>query len=314
MSGTCGHESGTTRWPLGTRSRCGPDCAPAALVGAAALMVLPRSWPPMIRASATWDLGGATCLLRIPPCSDVRRQPIKARAARRDDRRLVILTLILLAITASFAAIAGLIVEAKLPTTQPPEKLFLAGLAIVTLMISWTVTQVAFALHYAHDYYSPDPGSDAGSGLVFPGCEEPDYWDFLYFSTSIGATSQTSDTSIKSRALQGLVTLHATVAFFFNTAVLATDREHRSKRWRGSEVSGAAWRLWRRIRRALRDPCSCRCDRPSPAAAAPGEHGRGRHCWRRHRCRRSQNWPRQPRHSLRRGCRLIEIKQDIRRS
>jgi uncharacterized membrane protein len=199
-----------------------PRLYAAALVGAAALMVLPRSWPPMIRASAAWDLGGATYLFfafrLVLMCGASR---IKARAARRDDSRLVILTLILLAITASFAAIAGLIGEAKLPTTQPPEKLFLAGLAIVTLMISWTVTQVAFALHYAHDYYSPDPGSDARSGLVFPGCEEPDYWDFLYFSTSIGATSQTSDTSIKSRALRRLVTLHAAVAFFFNTAVLA---------------------------------------------------------------------------------------------
>jgi len=199
-----------------------PRLYAAALVGVAALLVLPRSWPPMIRASAAWDLGGATYLFfafrLVLTCGATR---IKARAARRDDSRLVILTLILLAITASFAAIAGLIGEAKLPTTQPPEKLLLAGLAIVTLMISWTVTQVAFALHYAHDYYRPEPGSDAGSGLVFPGCEEPDYWDFLYFSTSIGATSQTSDTSIKSRGLRRLVTLHAAVAFFFNTAVLA---------------------------------------------------------------------------------------------
>ena len=194
----------------------------AVIVGALTLLLLPQSWPRMIRASAAWDLGGLTYLFfafrLVLTCGATR---IRARAARRDDSRLVILTLILLAITASFAAIAGLIVEAKLPTTEPPEKLLLAALSVVTLMVSWTVTQVAFALHYAHDYYRPDPGSDAGYGLSFPGCEEPDYWDFLYFSTSIGATSQTSDTSIKSRALRRLVTLHAAVAFFFNTAVLA---------------------------------------------------------------------------------------------
>jgi len=194
----------------------------AVLVGAAVLIVLPRSLPPMIRASVAFDLGGLTYLffaLRLVLTCGANR--IKARAARRDDSRLVILTLILLAISASFAAIAGLIVEAKLPTTEPPEKLLLAGLAVLTLMVSWTVTQVAFALHYAHDYYRPDPGSDAGYGLIFPDCKEPDYWDFLYFSTSIGATSQTSDVSIKSRALRRLVTLHSAVAFFFNTAVLA---------------------------------------------------------------------------------------------
>ena len=144
---------------------------------------------------------------------------IEARAARRDDSRIVILTIILLAIAASFAAIAGLIGQAKLPETGPTEKLILAGLAVVTIMTSWGVTQVAFALHYAHDFYRPD-GGEAG-GLIFPGCELPDYWDFLYFAISIGATSQTSDTSIRSRALRRLVSLHAVVAFFFNTAVLA---------------------------------------------------------------------------------------------
>ncbi len=194
-----------------------------AIIGSVlALIFLPHGWPRMMRATIAWDVGGLIYLLfafrLIFACGADR---IKARAARRDDSRLVILTIILLAITASFAAIAGLIVEAKLPTTEPPEKLFLAALAVITIMISWIVTQVAFALHYAHDFYRPDTGSDAGGGLIFPGCEQPDYWDFLYFSTSVGATSQTSDTSIRSRALRRLVTLHATVSFFFNTAVLA---------------------------------------------------------------------------------------------
>ena len=83
------------------------------------------------------------------------------------------------------------------------------------------MTQVAFALYYAHDYYLPDDGGDAQGGLEFPGTEVPDYWDFLYFATSIGATSQTSDTAIKSHSLRRLVTLHSVIAFFFNTAVLA---------------------------------------------------------------------------------------------
>ncbi len=193
-----------------------------AITGGLALMFLPGEWPSTVRSAIAWDLGGFVYLLfafrLIASCGADR---IKARAARRDDSRLVILTIILLAIAASFAAIAGLIVQAKLPTTGGTEKLLLGTLAVVTIMTSWGVTQVAFALHYAHDYYRPDAGSDSGAGLIFPGCELPDYWDFLYFSTSIGATSQTSDTSIRSRALRRLVTLHAAVAFFFNTAVLA---------------------------------------------------------------------------------------------
>ncbi len=193
-----------------------------AVAGGLALFLLPRDWPPMARSSLAWDVGGFVYLFfafrLIFTCGADR---IKARAARRDDSRIVILAIILLAIAASFAAIAGLISEAKSPATDSITKIYLAALAVITILTSWFVTQVAFALHYAHDYYGPEAGSDAGAGLVFPGCEMPDYWDFLYFSTSIGATSQTSDTSIRSRALRRLVTLHAAVAFFFNTAVLA---------------------------------------------------------------------------------------------
>lgn len=193
----------------------------AAIAGSLALVLLPHSWPHMVRPAVAWDIGGFVYLffaLRLMLSCGADR--IKARAARRDDSRAVILFIVLLAIGASFAAIAGLIGEAKLPGTGQSEKFYLAALAVATIMISWGVTQVVFAIHYAHDYYRPEDGSPVG-GLRFPECEDPDYWDFLYFSTSIGATSQTSDTEVRSRALRRLVTLHAIVAFFFNTAVLA---------------------------------------------------------------------------------------------
>jgi hypothetical protein len=46
-------------------------------------------------------------------------------------------------------------------------------------------------------------------------------WDLLYFATSIGAASQTSDVSIQTKKLRRLVAVHAVISFFFNTAVLA---------------------------------------------------------------------------------------------
>ncbi len=194
----------------------------AAIAGALGLVFLPHSLPHTVRSSLAWDMGGLVYLYfasqLMYTCGADR---IQGRAARRDDSRTVILFIILLAIAASFTAIAGLIGQAKLPSTGSAEKMFLAGLAVATIMISWGVTQVAFAIHYAHDYYRPDELSDTGGGLAFADCMAPDYWDFLYFSVSIGATSQTSDTSVRSRALRRLVTVHAIVAFFFNTAVLA---------------------------------------------------------------------------------------------
>jgi uncharacterized membrane protein len=192
------------------------------IAGTIAFFACPSAFPGTERISIAWDVGGLVYLFfafrLMFYCS---ADQIKGVAGARDDSRLVILTVILLAIGASFVAIAQLIGHAKQPSVGSGEQIVIAGLAILTIITSWSVTQVAFALHYAHEYYRPGKGSDAEGGLSFPHCAVPDYWDFLYFSTSIGASSQTSDTSIKSRNLRRLVTLHAVISFFFNTAVLA---------------------------------------------------------------------------------------------
>ena len=97
-------------------------------------------------------------------------------------------------------------------------------IGIATILLSWFFLNTMFALHYAHDYYreidSPQ-GRKTREGLLFPGQRKPDYWDFLYFATSFGAASQTSDVSILTKPLRRLATLHAIISFSFNTAVLA---------------------------------------------------------------------------------------------
>ena len=145
---------------------------------------------------------------------------IRSRAARQDDGAVIILAVILLAIFASLASIFGLVTEAK--GAASGAKLSYVGLAAATILIAWSVMQVAFTIHYAHEHYAPDNLARDGKGsLDFPNDLNPDYWDFLYFATSIGATSQTSDVSIRSKGMRRLVTVHAVVSFFFNTMVLA---------------------------------------------------------------------------------------------
>jgi uncharacterized membrane protein len=197
---------------------------PRVLVGAAmglvALLVLPRTLPFSVRCSIAWDIGGlaylilAFRLIRSCPVELIRR-----RAAVQDESGFVILAIVLLAIASSFAAIVGLIADAK--TAAPGAKLAYVVIAGATIVISWLVMQVLFAVHYAHEHYAPAAGDSAAPGLIFPDDPTPDYWDFIYFSTSIGATSQTSDVSIRSKAVRRLVTVHAVTAFFFNTTVLA---------------------------------------------------------------------------------------------
>jgi uncharacterized membrane protein len=193
----------------------------SALAGVAALLFLPRSWSASIRGALAWDLSAAIYLIlafRIMlACS---ADHIRARAARQDDSRAVILAIILLAIIASFVAIVGLLAEAKEASYH--LKILRLGLAAATIIMAWTVMQVVFTLHYAHEFYRPSGGDKSvAEGLTFPGDGNPDYWDFLYFATSIGAASQTSDVSVRTKSLRRLVTLHAITSFFFNTAVLA---------------------------------------------------------------------------------------------
>ena len=191
----------------------------AVLVGIAALLLLPPSWSASIRGAVAWDLSAAIYLaLAFRVMLTCTGERIRARAARQDDSGVVILVIILLAITASFVAISGVLGEAR----TAPHKVLSLGLAATTILLSWTITQVVFTLHYAHEYYRPDSGPGAfAEGLDFRGDRNPDYWDFFYFATSFGAASQTSDVSILTKPLRRLATLHAIISFFFNTAVLA---------------------------------------------------------------------------------------------
>jgi uncharacterized membrane protein len=79
----------------------------------------------------------------------------------------------------------------------------------------------AGCLHYAHLYYSDEAGGDH-AGLDFPGKRrEPDYWDFVYFSYTLGIALQTSDVCITSTRIRRLVVLHCIGAFIYNLGVLA---------------------------------------------------------------------------------------------
>jgi uncharacterized membrane protein len=61
-----------------------------------------------------------------------------------------------------------------------------------------------------------------GRGLAFPGSSgRPDYWDFAYFSFTIGAAMQTSDVGVTTRDMRRVVLAQTVFAFLFNTTVLA---------------------------------------------------------------------------------------------
>ena len=171
------------------------------------------------RLLAGWDIGVALYLLLIhytmARC-DVAR--IRRRAAEQDEGAFVIL---LLTMTATFASLIAIVFALGGSKQAPHEQAaVLITLTIGTILLSWFFVHTIFALHYAHEYYGERRDGIIG-GLNFPGDDDPDYWDFFYFSLVIGMTSQVSDVAITSRGIRRVATMHGVLSFFFNVAVLA---------------------------------------------------------------------------------------------
>lgn len=93
-------------------------------------------------------------------------------------------------------------------------------LIVTTLALSWLFANLVFTLHYAHLYYQQSGGRDR-RGLEIPGATDPDYWDFLYFSFTLGMTFQTSDVTIAGTHMRRVVLGHCLAAFIFNMGILA---------------------------------------------------------------------------------------------
>ena len=65
---------------------------------------------------------------------------------------------------------------------------------------------MVFTLHYAHLYYRRKGGGDQG-GLDVPGTKEPGYWDFLYFSFTIGVAARCQKQGLGARLLRHAMTV-----------------------------------------------------------------------------------------------------------
>ena len=58
--------------------------------------------------------------------------------------------------------------------------------------------------------------------MKFPNDEgDPDYWDVMYFSFTIGMCAQVSDVSVSCKPIRRTVLGHSIISFVFNTALLA---------------------------------------------------------------------------------------------
>ena len=178
-----------------------------------------------MRFIGAWDAGASATLIAM--FFGLRKTPasaMKQLAERQDAGKWAVLTLCVLAGTASLVVIA-----AEMPLVKNAsgfEQAIRVVLVIYTIVLSWAFVQTVFAVHYAHDYYMAaelpaKAAAHPSRRLVFPGQRAPTYGDFLYFSFTVGMTFQVSDVQIADPALRRLVALHGAFAFFYATGILA---------------------------------------------------------------------------------------------
>jgi uncharacterized membrane protein len=137
-----------------------------------------------------------------------------AHASREEPARGVADLLVLLLSIASLFSVAFVLANAA--SASGAEKGILAGLALVSVALSWILLHTLYTLRYARLYYTADKGID------FNQSDPPQYTDFAYLSFTLGMTFQVSDTDITSHRIRVTALRHSLLSFVFGSIILAS--------------------------------------------------------------------------------------------
>ena len=188
----------------------------ALLIGALSWAAASRLSPQLAPMAAGDAFFAAYLLLMSVFVAGASVDDLRRRADYEDEGAPIIFLLTGIAIAFCLVSIFTLL------NGKPGRVHLLVSLASVPL--GWLTLHTMLALHYARLHYAPkSPGKkreDRG-GLAFPGTEQPDAWDFLYFSYVIGMTAQVSDVQVEDGGTRRLVLAHSVASFFINTVLVA---------------------------------------------------------------------------------------------
>lgn len=138
-----------------------------------------------------------------------------ARLAEREDPgRAVMDALLLVASVASLIAVGTVIVRAG-SRAAVTEELDI-GLAVASVVASWTMVHTVFTARYARLYYTGPDG-----GIDFNEDDRPQYMDFAYMAFTIGMTYQVSDTDITAKEVRGTALRHALLSYLLGSVTFA---------------------------------------------------------------------------------------------
>jgi uncharacterized membrane protein len=142
----------------------------------------------------------------------------RVRKIAEDQDHGAVIVLVMMSVAAVISLVAIVLELAGVHQLTVEYKLLYYLLTGFTVLGSWLMVGVLFTFHYALFFYKSLPTQRA---LVFPNQEQnPNYWDFLYFSFTIAVAAQTSDVMVMNRAMRKTVLAQSVLSFLFNAAIL----------------------------------------------------------------------------------------------
>jgi uncharacterized membrane protein len=136
-------------------------------------------------------------------------------ATREEPGRTATSVLVIVAAIASIGAVG--VIVGKANSAKGSEQDMLAGLAVVSVALSWFVIHTLFTLRYARLYFT---GADGG--INFNQKAPPRYLDFAYLAFTIGMTFQVSDTNLEAPMIRASALRHALLSYLFGAVILAS--------------------------------------------------------------------------------------------
>jgi uncharacterized membrane protein len=164
-----------------------------------------------------WDAAALAFLVSVWPIIIRADSSSAAQLAKREDESRGSATVLL--VGASVASLLGVGFAIVLAGRHSgPLQVLLIGVAVLTVVVSWTVVNTVFTLRYADLTFG-----SGDVGIVFGDSDEsqgPTYRDFAYVAFTIGMCYQVSDTTVRDRRIRRTVLSHALLSYIFGVAIV----------------------------------------------------------------------------------------------
>jgi uncharacterized membrane protein len=187
-------------------------------IGLTVVVVLVWFVPWGMAVVAGWDAAALAFLVSLWPIILRADAAHVAQIATGEDETRGSAAVLL--VGASVASLLGVFFALGLAGRESgPVRVLLIGVAVVTVVLSWTVVNTVYTLRYADLHYR---SREVGIAFGDPdGQEQPTYGDFAYVAFTIGMCYQVSDTTVRDRRIRGTVLSQAFLSYLFGVVIVA---------------------------------------------------------------------------------------------